>query len=331
MSIYITALLWILFCITGTVNAAEKQPVPERAYAAYDLDAVRNVAKFMAKQAVVLNLGEPLSPMTFTNFGGGTVYYALYDTLLIRRFDLAKRGDVAGWRLNHYPDLQVEKKANNQGVAFSYEYVELPGIGCLLKYPLRYGDVNNDGKKELVILFSGNTQDQENMAVFSPEVGKVIFASILTVNRAIDSSPEVLEQLYPDWGGTSEYQYSYDEGRSPPSLSMGYRTFGKHFFGDINDDGTQDIILWRKYFESLKQGDTKKGFAKKDELFVHYSLVDGDYKKQPTAAKTIKGWLAAKQLSWQQGFPSRSECPGQEGQLIPELHDPLLNDPDVLH
>ena len=73
MSIYITALLWILFCITGTVNAAEKQPVPERAYAAYDLDAVRNVAKFMAKQAVVLNLGEPLSPMTFTNFGGGTV------------------------------------------------------------------------------------------------------------------------------------------------------------------------------------------------------------------------------------------------------------------
>ena len=91
-----------------------------------------------------------------------------------------------------------------------------------------------------------------------------------------------------------------------------------------NDLG--NIILWRKYFESLKQGD-----AKKDELFVHYSLVDGEYKKQPTAAETIKGWLAAKQLSWQQGFPSRSECPGQEGQLIPELHDPLLNDPDVLH
>ena len=132
-------------------------------------------------------------------------------------------------------------------------------------------------------------------------------------------------------GGTSEYQYSYDEGRSPPSLSMGYRTFGKHFFGDLNDDGKQDIILWRKYFESLKQGDAKKGFVKKDELFVHYSLVDGEYKKQSTAADTIKGWLAAKQLSWQQGLPSRSECPGQEGQPIPELHDPLLNDPDVLH
>ena len=81
MSIYITALLSILFCITGTVNAAEKQPTPERAYAAYDLDAVRNVAKFMAKQAVVLNLGEPLSPMTFTNFGG-----ARYITLCMTRY-----------------------------------------------------------------------------------------------------------------------------------------------------------------------------------------------------------------------------------------------------
>lgn len=69
MSIYITALLWILFCISGTVNAAEKQPALERAYAAYDLDAVRNTAKFMAKKAVELNLGEPISPMTFTNFG----------------------------------------------------------------------------------------------------------------------------------------------------------------------------------------------------------------------------------------------------------------------
>ena len=77
--------------------------------------------------------------------------------------------------------------------------------------------------------------------------------------------------------------------------------------------------------------ETKKGFAKKDELLVHYALVDGEYKKQSTSANTIKGWLATRQLTWQKGFPSQSECPGAEGKLIPELHDPLLNDPDVLH
>ena len=77
--------------------------------------------------------------------------------------------------------------------------------------------------------------------------------------------------------------------------------------------------------------ETKKGFAKKDELLVHYALVDGEYKKQSTSATTIKGWLAARQLTWQKGFPSKSECPGAEGKLIPELHDPLLNDLDVLH
>ena len=302
-----------------------------RAYAPYKLSSVREKARFIDMEGMRLHFPEPTNAMTFTDFGINGVDYALYENLLLRGFNFATKKYESTWILNQYSGLKLEGEVKSKGVSLVYEYTDIPGSGCLLKYPLRYADVNGDRKLELVILFSGNTQDQENMAIFSPSLGKVIFASILTVNRAIDSSPEVLEQLYPDWSGSSEYQYSYDEGRSPPSLSMGYRSFGKHFFGDINDDGKQDIILWRKYFESLLNGDTKKGFAKKDELFVHYSLVDGDYKKQPTDAVTIKGWLAAKQLSWQQGFPSRSECPGQEGQLIPELHDPLLNDPDVLH
>jgi hypothetical protein len=44
----------------------------------------------------------------------------------------------------------------------------------------------------------------------------------------------------------------------------------------------------------------------------------------------VKGWLTAKQLTWKKGYPSKSECAGQEGQFIPEMHDVLLNDPDVL-
>ena len=302
-----------------------------RAYAPYKLSPVREKARFIDVEGTRLHFPEPTNAMTFTDFGINGVDYALYENLLLRGFNFATKKYEGTWVLNQYPELSLEGKVKKKGVSLVYEYTDIPGSGCLLKYPLRYADIDGDGKIELVILFSGNTPNQENVVIFSPEKGRVVFASVLMVDRAMDSSPEVLEQLYPDWNGSSEYQYSYDEGRSPPSLSMGYRSFGKHFFGDINADGKQDIILWRKYFESLLNGDAKKGFAKKDELFVHYSLVDGEYKKQSTAADTIKGWLAAKQLSWQQGFPSRSECPGQEGQLIPELHDPLLNDPDVLH
>ena len=65
-------------------------------------------------------------------------------------------------------------------------------------------------------------------------------------------------------------------------------------------------------------------------MYGHYSLIDSEYKLQDTSAETVQNWLSTKNLTWQKGFPSLSECEGEEGQLIPEMHDPLLNDPDVL-
>ena len=61
-----------------------------------------------------------------------------------------------------------------------------------------------------------------------------------------------------------------------------------------------------------------------------YKVEEGRYATQDIDSLAIKGMLAAQSLTWQSGFPTYSECPGQEGQLIPEMHDPLLNDPDVL-
>ena len=314
-----------------TSLAAMQQVDFVRAYAEYDLDSVRNIAKSIAQKAFKSKLGEPFSPMTFTNFGAGSVYYALYDDLLIRKFDIAKDEFIAQWRLNNYPDLVIEHEAKEHGIDLVYQYIGSPGVGCLMKYPLRHADVDHDGQRELLLLFSGDTQSQANMVIFSPEKGKVIFASVLSADLAMDSSPQTLDDYYHTSGMTAEYQYSYDEGGQVPMLSRGYRTFGKLFFGDINDDGVQDIILWRKYFESLKTDDPKRGFVKQNELWVHYAMQQGEYKKQPTRASTIRAWLAAKQLTWQQGFPNRSECPEEEGQVIPEFHDRLLNDPDVLH
>ena len=323
--------LMILYCQLEAGESEIIQPQVKSAYKSYDLDSVRGIARRIAQKAFHLKLVEPYSPMTFTNMGAGDDYYALYETLLVRKFNLATNEFIAEWRLGDYPDLKIEDEAIKQGVFFSYGYVGGEGVGCLLTHPLRYGDLNGDKKNELIIFFDGKGQKQDEMVIFSTDLKKVIFANVIFIDRAVESNPEALVDIYPGWNVSSDYQYSYEDGRNPPLFSIGYRSFGKLFFGDVNDDGKQDIILWRKYFESLLNGDIKKGFAKKDELFVHYSLVDGEYKKQSTAADTIKGWLAAKQLSWQQGFPSRSECPGQEGQLIPELHDPLLNDPDVLH
>ncbi|TCS40645.1 hypothetical protein [Reinekea marinisedimentorum] len=88
-----------------------------------------------------------------------------------------------------------------------------------------------------------------------------------------------------------------------------------------------------------KIGDAE-GFSLIGQSFVHYerdleaqwtsTVVTGQYLPQETDEATIQSWLSDKALTWSKSYPSVSECEGEEGELIPEMHDPLLNDPDVL-
>lgn len=328
---------YVFFIFLSLDVMAAEQFIPEltRSNAPYDLDAVRDIAKNIDRESMKLGLPEPTNAMTFTNFGMKDIYYALYEEPLIRLFSMNGNKYINGWTLQMRADIAWEAKLgdrfNMQQMEPRYEYATGDeGVGCILKHPFRYTDLDKDEQPELFVLFGAG--GPSSLAIFSTKFKKVIFSSLLEYNNG--RLPDDVDKKIYDLSDAKDPgvpQYISSLGDRYNSLDVGYRSFGKLFFGDVNDDGKQDIILWRKYFESLLNGDVKKGFAKKDELFVHYSLVNGDYKKQPTDAETIKGWLAAKQLTWQQGFPSRSECPGQEGQLIPELHDPLLNDPDVLH
>jgi hypothetical protein len=109
-----------------------------------------------------------------------------------------------------------------------------------------------------------------------------------------------------------------------------WRSLSKMYFDDFNNDLKHDIVLWRKVYTSKLRSEAEPGFDKVGEKLVHYSLKDGKYQLESTSSEVIKGWLATKELTWQKGYPSKSECAGQEGQLIPEMHDPLLNDPEVL-
>jgi hypothetical protein len=113
-------------------------------------------------------------------------------------------------------------------------------------------------------------------------------------------------------------------------VAHGSISLGKLFFGDFDNDAVFDIVVWRKHFRSRNLNDPVPGFQRDEELFVHYKLDAGEYKKQPTETSTIRGWLASKNLTWQKGYPNNSECANQTTTLIPEFHDPLLNDPEVL-
>ncbi|WLD58842.1 hypothetical protein NFC81_03360 [Salinispirillum sp. LH 10-3-1] len=105
----------------------------------------------------------------------------------------------------------------------------------------------------------------------------------------------------------------------------------KMYMGDFDENGLPDILMWGKVYHSRMSDDPIKGFELVGQNWLHYSKTPaGVYDIQDTDAETIRDWLSVKNLTWSQGYPRYSECEGEEGQLVPEWHDPLLNDPDVL-
>lgn len=202
-------------------------------------------------------------------------------------------------------------------------------MGCMQRIPLRYGDINQDEKAELVILLANGYS--VDFVIFSTEKNKTIFAGKLDFNDAVKPE-DVPEYLLPE-DPQKQYQYWLRSGADldrGAAMRPALKSFAKLYFGQFDGDSYHDILMWRKLYESRLLSDPVRGFSKKEEVLVHYKLIDGEYKKQPTEPSVIQGWLNAKSLTWQKGYPSKSECPGQADQLIPEMHDPLLNDPDVL-
>lgn len=108
------------------------------------------------------------------------------------------------------------------------------------------------------------------------------------------------------------------------------RGYAKLYIGSYSAENAKDILIWRKVYKSNLLKDPIAGFTRLSDTYIHYKLINGEYKKQPTEQAVIKEWFTDKNLTWQKGYPSKSECPGKEGELIPEMHDPLSNDPDVL-
>jgi len=201
-------------------------------------------------------------------------------------------------------------------------------LGCLGDTPLRYGDVNQDGKPELVVFLTNH------LVFFSPEQGNTIFSTALSVEDWYGTEKTLEHFSYvgaapsdtdPQYQSRIFAQTSRGGGRQ-----RGYRGYGKLYFGDFDQNDTQDLILWRKLYLSRLRGDETPGFEHLRDTLIHYRFTEGQYQPQDTEEGVIRGWLTDNDLTWQKGYPSKSECPGEEGELIPEMHDPLLNDPEVL-
>ena len=257
----------------------------------------------------------------------------------------ADRKVTGNWLIDAFNDPNLEpeivalyEEFDITPQARTYENLS-PILGCYMQNPLRYGDVTGDGAMELAI-YAQDEYGALNVTIFSPAVKKIIFSGrIATYDARINdrlslAEGEEEEASNPLANAPTHGQYLSGIAEDNTRMIKGIRTaivgFSKIYISDIDGDENQDLIQWRKLYQSRENKDPIKGFEKIRDTYIHYKLVNGEYQKQSTEQDVIKGWLEAKNLTWQKGYPSKSECPGQEGQLIPEMHDPLLNDPDVL-
>jgi len=293
-------------------------------------------------------------PLAFVEAGSQGTYYALKESSnRLVYFNVLTEQFNPGWLVQSYQNhvfLGGEDAAAAAIIASAYgdEYTSSPPLtviddrqseyalsrgsekqtlGCLENNPLRYGDINNDQSPEIVTLMG------KNVVISSPQLQKVIFgAHYYLADEVTGENSDLINRLLPH-NNPGDPQYLADssfeiiERKSP---FPAWRSLSKLYFGDFDNDQAQDIVLWRKLYQSAAVGSGITGFEKLGDVFVHYKIVSGEYKLQTTASDTVKSWLTSSQLTWQQGYPSLSECVGQEGQLIPELHDPLLNDPEIL-
>lgn len=208
-----------------------------------------------------------------------------------------------------------------------------PYAGCLNQSPLRYGDIESDGEKEIVLYLNGE------LVVFSPAYERIVFASFIQADDWFND-PTWKGKISPSELDGKTYQYQSAQMLYNGISTPAYLHYGKLFTGDIDSDGNPDIIVWSKTYVS-NEDSKDKGFKLVKNDLKHYERdlttqkrlengVTGEYLPQITTDIVIESWLRDKELSWQKGYPSESECEGMGGKLIPEMHAPLLNDPDVL-
>jgi len=273
-------------------------------------------------------------PISIFNISDDTYFGLWGDGRGISKYLL---GDVAGslgkWRLYRWnQELKDEKVkamytlASEPDFAISYNYKPSaniskndPVLGCLAHNPLRYGDLEQNGRNELA-LFLGFESQVLDIVLFSPEKEKIIFS----VRSIFTDSTDF------DYGKRFPYQYA-----SNFNISKGYypgtKTYAKIFVGEFDGNkDNPDIIVWRKHYTSLSSDSIEKGFKLDSENYQFYTLKNDEYHLEIAPEIQMQTWLKDNNLTWQKGFPSKSECKGEEGKLIPEMHDPLLNDPDVL-
>jgi len=300
------------------------------------------------------NVNEQGLCLGWSDMGGAKNWYMASSRSGVISIDVENNKLVGQWPIKNWQYMALNKELFSSYASFPRHNINqiadfhfrssnpmVDGVGCLSHKPFRYGKVSQSQTENDLVFLSST-----DFIVFSPHFQRVIFAEKYDQSDWVRKDDPELDRLYElprqSYYGIPKHQFIssisyYGSGDTYAAT----RSYSKIYNGDFDDDGNPDIVVWRKTYRSNTLEDPVAGFSLLRNEWQHFEQdleaqkeypdgVTGEYIPQLTVPGIVQQWLIESELTWDEGFPSVSECDGEEGALIPEIHDPLLNDPDVL-
>jgi len=280
------------------------------------------------------NINDIRSIVSYIETSSSPVTYVLDRSLVLAGINVSNENITGPWPLapwqNHlflfgeYPAAQ-ERLLGAQGKEVPASQPMLsaisgrepiysgPGnIGCYNQSPLRYGDIDNDNQSELVLFLNNN------VVFFSPQSGQVTFSYHFWLNDELDADSLIYEAdstfmtrirpSDPIYFAYSGFNVLVDD------IYPARRSLTKLYVDDFVEEGRHDIILWRKLYESNARSVAEGGYLLIGNYYAHYvKQADGTYAPADTEQSQLQNLLATNNLTWPEGYPSQSECVGEEG------------------
>jgi hypothetical protein len=268
--------------------------------------------------------------------------------LTIQGGNISTQQYLGNWPLTRWPSQIIAPEQQKTYDTFHMDFppatyqlgmlTDNKRIGCYADTPLRYGDIEGDGKNEMVLFLD------DDMVVFSPEYQRIVFAQSLDAGDWVDAAYTSGAYEERNVGTTHPRTVQYLSSLAFYNDALyipGTRVYSKLYLGDFDKDDNPDVVVWIKAYRSKLKSDPVPGFDAVRQNWYHFERdlktqeessqgITGEYLPQETDENTIKTWLTENNLTWQKGYPDKSECAGEEGKPILEMSDPLLNDPEVL-
>jgi hypothetical protein len=205
-----------------------------------------------------------------------------------------------------------------EGKSYSLQNVDGDRYGCIYYDPVSTSDLNLDGYADVFVLNGGG---QQNSLSITDRLEFSIYDGLTNELRLKEELMYTNLNLLEIDPANEYLRYEVKLRSKGRKVIPAESRYAKFFFNDFDKDDLNNLIVWRKTFVSRKTKDGMgKNFGYEDAVnsFILYeeSPKNGKWRKQVINEKQALNMLSNFDMDWDDGYPNKSLCNGEEGKKI---------------